>query len=116
MNARLRILALFGSGLLLGQERGNIEALAALRDEGCEVLCVIRDEPWSVLVPTALDARGLRWVKAPYIEHRLPGRMHYVVFRNPIAFARANRRFFRIVADFRPVSYTHLTLPTNREV
>jgi hypothetical protein len=45
MNARPRILALFGSGLLLGQERGNIEALAALRDEGCEVLCVIRDEP-----------------------------------------------------------------------
>jgi glycosyltransferase involved in cell wall biosynthesis len=105
MNSRPRILALFGSGLLLGQERGNIEALAALQEQGCEVLCVIRDEAWSVLVPAALDARGLRYVKAPYIEHRLPGRMRYIVFRNPIAFARAQWRFLRIARDFRP---THI--------
>jgi glycosyltransferase involved in cell wall biosynthesis len=100
-----RILALFGSALLLGQERGNIEALAALKDQGCDVLCVIRDETWSVLVPAALDARGLRWVKSPYIEHRLPGRLHYIVFRNPLAFVRANWRFFRICRQYRP---THI--------
>jgi glycosyltransferase involved in cell wall biosynthesis len=102
---RPRILALFGSVLLLGQERGNIEALAALKDQGCDVLCVIRDETWSVLVPAALDARRLSWVKAPYIEHRLPGRLHYIMFRNPVAFVRANLRFFRICRAYRP---THI--------
>lgn len=105
MSEHPRVLALFGSGLLFGQERGNIEALAALKDQGCEVLCVIRDEAWSVLVPSALDARGLKWVKAPYIEHRLPGRMHYILFRNPVAILRANLRLLQIVRNFRPTHF-----------
>jgi len=102
MSERPRILALFGSAVLFGQERGNIEALAALQEQGCEVLCLIRDEGWSVHIPPALDARGLGWVRVPYIEHRLPGRMRYVIFRNPVAFLRANWRFKQIVRCFRP--------------
>lgn len=105
MIERPRILALFGSAVLFGQERGNIEALAALKDHGYEVLCLIRDEPWSIHISPALDARGLAWVKVPYIEHRMPGRLRYVLFRNPIALVRANWRFLRIVREFRP---THI--------
>jgi glycosyltransferase involved in cell wall biosynthesis len=107
MSARAlpRILALFGGEVLFGQERGNIEALAALQSQGCEVLCLVRDEARYVAITPALDARGLAWLKVPYIEHRMPGRLHYVIFRNPIAFLRANWRFMKVVREFRP---THI--------
>jgi len=100
-----RILALFGSAILLGAERANIEALAALKEHGCDVLCLIRDEEWSTLVPPALEARGLACKKVPYIEHRLPGRALHTLARNPAAFVRANWNFLRIVREYRP---THI--------
>ncbi|MDP2829682.1 MAG: glycosyltransferase family 4 protein [Sulfuricellaceae bacterium] len=102
MTERPRVLALFGSGVVFGQERGNIEALAALKEQGCDVLCLVRDEASCVHVPPELDARGLAWLKVPYIEHRVPGRMHAIAFRNPVAFVRANWRFLQIVQEFRP--------------
>jgi glycosyltransferase involved in cell wall biosynthesis len=97
-----RILALFGGAVVYGQERGNMEALCALRDQGCEVLCLVRDEAWSELVPPALDAVGLKWRKVAYIEQRMPGRMLWLLFRNPWAFMRANWVFLRIAREFRP--------------
>jgi len=105
VSSRPRILALMGGGVLFGQERGNIEALAALKEEGCEVLCIVRENLWRLEIPRALDARDLAWTKAPYIEHRIPGRLLHVIFRNPIVFLRANWRFMRIVRQFRP---THI--------
>ncbi len=105
MTERLRILALFGGAVVFGQERGNIEALAALKEQGCDILCLVRDEAWSTLIPTALDARGLAWRKVPFIEHRQPGRLPWLIFRNPIAFCRANWRFQRIAREFKP---THI--------
>ncbi len=44
MSSAPRILVLFGNVPLHGQERGNIEALDALRRTGCEVLFLIREE------------------------------------------------------------------------
>ena len=55
-----RILALFGGAVLFGQERGNIEALASLKEQGCEVLCLVRDEEWSLHITPALDGCGLQ--------------------------------------------------------
>ena len=105
ITSKPRILALFGGAVLFGQERGNIEVLAALKEQGAEVLCLVRDEEWSVHIPPALDARELTWVKVPYIEHYQPGRFRYVLFRNPLAFIRANWWFMRIMREFRP---THI--------
>ncbi len=101
----LRILALFGSAVLHGQERGNIEALAALKEQGCEILCLVRNETWSKLILETLDSRGLSWRKVPYIEHWMPGRLRWVLFRNPIAFIVANLQFLKIIRQFRP---THI--------
>ncbi len=100
-----RILALLGGAVLFGQERGNIAALAALQEQGCEVLCLLRNDPWAVRLPEALDERGLAWVQVPYLEHRMPGRMEHFLFRNPLAFLQANWQITRIVRDFRP---THI--------
>jgi glycosyltransferase involved in cell wall biosynthesis len=104
MTEHPRILALFGFGgkVLFGQERGNMEALSALREQGCEVLCLIRKEKMATNVAPALDARCLAWRKVHYIEKRLPGRLLYLVFRNPVAFLHANWEFFRIALQFRP--------------
>jgi len=105
MTMQPRILALLGGAALFGQERGNIEALRALKEQGCEILCLVRDEQWSIHIPPALDDQGLAWVKVPYIEHRQAGRLRYFVFRNPVAFIRANWFFMRLVREFQP---THI--------
>lgn len=102
MTVRPRIVALFGAGVIFGQERGNIEALCALRDEGCEILCLVRDESWNTNIPAALDAVGLAWRKVGYIEQRLPNRMLWFLFRNPFAFIRGNWQFLEVVKGFRP--------------
>jgi glycosyltransferase involved in cell wall biosynthesis len=94
-----------GGAALFGQERGNIAALAALQEQGCEVLCLVRNDTWAVRLPEALNEQGLAWVKVPYLEHRMPGRMKHFLFRNPLAFLQANWQFRRIARDFRP---THI--------
>lgn len=79
-----------------------MEVLCTLRDRGCKVLCLVRDEEWSTAVPAALDAVGLKWRKVAYIEQWMPGRIRWFLFRNPMTFIRANWTFLRIVREFRP--------------
>jgi glycosyltransferase involved in cell wall biosynthesis len=105
MNARPRVLALFGARVIFGAERENIESLAALRERGCEVLCLVRHEAWNDAIPKALTARGLACAKVPYIDGWLPGWRLRITFRNPIAFIVGNWRFLKIVRRFRP---THI--------
>jgi len=100
-----RILVLFGSAVIYGAERGNLEALMALRAQGAEVLCLIRDETWNTIVPPALDVRGIAFRKVPYVEQWRSGRVHVVLLRGPWAWFTANWRFLKAVRDFKP---THI--------
>lgn len=88
--------------MLFGAERGNLEALCSLKSQGATLLCLIRDESWSTIVPAALDARGIAWRKVPYVEQWRPSRAHVVIFRSAWAFVVANWRFLAAVRDFRP--------------
>jgi len=107
MAERLRILALFGARVLFGQERANIEVLAALRDEGAEVLCVIRPEEWPELLAMrgALEARGLAWTPAPYIDFPVRGWFLHVALHGPPAYLKGNAALKRIARAFAP---THI--------
>ena len=105
MSSRPRILVLFGAQVIFGAERENIESLAALREQGCEILCLVRHEDWNDHVPAALDARGLAWQKVPYIDGWLPGWRMRIMLRNPVAFIVGNWRFLKIARKFRP---THI--------
>lgn len=102
MSQSIRILALFGARVLFGQERANIETLVRLRERGCEVLCVVRDEDWPelIILRDEISKRGLRWVKVPYIDYPVKGWMLHAARRNPSVFFRANRALPRIAADF----------------
>lgn len=100
-----RILVLFGSAVIFGAERGNLEALMALKAQGAEILCLIRDEAWSNIVPPALDARGIAWRKVPYVEQWRHNRAHVVLLRGPWAWLVANWRFLKAVREFQP---THI--------
>lgn len=71
MSMPVRILALFGARVIFGAERQNI-TFATLREQGCEVLCLVRDEAWNHAVPEALAARGLACAQVPYIDGWLP--------------------------------------------
>jgi glycosyltransferase involved in cell wall biosynthesis len=100
-----RVLALLGGAALFGQERGNIEVLAALKARGCDVLCLVRNDWYAIHLPPVLDANGLSWEKMPYIEHWTGGPRVSFVFRNMMAWFAANWKFFWIVRRFRP---THI--------
>jgi glycosyltransferase involved in cell wall biosynthesis len=100
-----RVLALFGARAIFGAERENIEVLAALRDQGCNVLCLVRHEAWNDHIPAALSARGLAWRKIPYIDGWLRGWRLRAMLRNPVAFAAGNWQFLKVVWEFRP---THI--------
>jgi len=105
MTSRPRILALFGARVIFGAERDNIETLAALREQGCEVLCLVRDETWNQAITEALAARGLACAPIPYIDGWLPGWRLHIMLRNPVAFIVGNWRFLKLVREFRP---THI--------
>src|SRR4029077_21069337 len=105
MSEQPRILALFGVRVIFGAERENIESLAALREQGCEILCLVRHEAWNHAIPKALAARGLACAPIPYIDGWLPGWRLWITLRNPVAFVVGNLRFLKIVRDFRP---THI--------
>jgi glycosyltransferase involved in cell wall biosynthesis len=98
---------LFGTRVIFGQERATLDALAALRDEGCEVLCVIRPEEWPELMALRkiLDARGLAWVTAPYIDYPVRGWLMRIALHNPVSYVKGNLAFRRIVRAYSP---THI--------
>lgn len=97
-----RILVIFGNIPLLGQERGNIQALQALNEAGHEVLFVTNDEYGYESIQPALDQRGLAWTTGRY-----PG---FFSFRMSLAgwgsrlrdWIRGNIDFLRAARRFRP--------------
>jgi glycosyltransferase involved in cell wall biosynthesis len=107
-----RIVALFGARVFFGQERANVEALAALHDLGCQVLCAVRNEDWPELVELReeLSARGLLWKKFYYLDIPRKGWILRTIFRNPYAFVRANIEMIRTMRCFR-VSHIHAFNP-----
>jgi glycosyltransferase involved in cell wall biosynthesis len=107
-----RIIALFGPRVFFGQERANIEALAALHDRGCEVLCAVRNEDWSELVELRkeLSARGLSWKKFKYIDIPRKGWILKTVVRNPFVFIQANIEMINTIRRFR-ASHIHAFNP-----
>ena len=102
LERRPRIVALFGARVFFGQERANVEALAALYDQGCEILCAVRNEPWPELVAlrAELAARNLAWKKFHYIDIPRKGWIVKTVLRNPYAFVRANLQMFNTIRSF----------------
>lgn len=101
----IRILALFGGVTYFGQERGNVEALVALQNAGCDVLCLVRDEKHASRVCEELDARGLAWRKSPYINITSVRSRFGLVVENVLRFIPANWTFLKVWLNFRP---THI--------
>ena len=105
MSANPRILALFGARVILGSERGNIEALSALQEEGCKILCLVRNEKWNDHIAETLSARGFTCRKVPYIDNWQRGWRLWILFRNPVAFLVGNWKLLAICRKYRP---THI--------
>src|SRR6516162_3525014 len=107
-----RIVALFGPRVFFGQERANVEALAALHDQGCKVVCAVRNENWPELVELRkeLSARGLSWKKFQYIDIPRKGWILKTVMRNPFAFIQSNIAMINTIRRFR-ASHIHAFNP-----
>lgn len=96
---------LFGSVVIFGAERGNLQALMALKEQGAKILCLVSDEAWNQHVPPALDARGIVWRKVPYVHIGRGLSWATMFWHNPLRLIRANRAFLKAVREFKP---THI--------
>lgn len=107
MAQQIRILALFGARVLFGQERANIETLGQLKERGCEVVCIVRDEDWPELkgIRKALEARGLKCVRLPHIDYPIRGWLLHAAKRNPLVFIKSNIAFLALIDRMQP---THI--------
>jgi glycosyltransferase involved in cell wall biosynthesis len=103
-----RIVALFGARVFFGQERANVEALAALHDRGCKVVCAVRNEDWPELIELrkVLSARGLAWKKFQYIDIPRRGWILKTMVRNPFVFIKSNIEMINTIRQLR-VSHIH---------
>lgn len=105
-----RILALFGGTVLFGSERGNLEALASLKDKGADVMCLVSDKSWAAGVRNALSQAGFRLVQCPYVS--LPRREFLP--RNAVRFISdlmtSTFTFVKVLYSFRP-THIHVSNP-----
>ncbi len=105
-----RILVLFGSIPLYGQERANIEVIHALVTRGWDALFVTHPEWGHQQVQPALDARGLRWTTATFADRFDRGMGVGGWLRRLRQMVRGNLELARIVRTYRP-THIHLGNP-----
>lgn len=69
-NAVPAVIALFGGRVLFGQERANIEVLKALKNAGCDITIVMRNEDWDELaaIQNQFENIGFRVLKQPFAD------------------------------------------------
>ncbi|MDP1737483.1 MAG: glycosyltransferase family 4 protein [Caulobacter sp.] len=98
--AGLRVLALFGGVVKYGAERGALEALSALRDEGATVLLMVSDAPWAEDIRRNLYDQGFELSLCPYLVLPRPDysidpwcRYPWIILRASLALLVAKRRF-----------------------
>jgi glycosyltransferase involved in cell wall biosynthesis len=96
-----RILVLFGNVPLYGQERGNIEALDALRQTGCDALFLIREEWTRDTIQAELKRRGLPFVFVPYFDSVRHGVSLRVWWNNLKGIAAGSWQLLRQIRSFR---------------
>lgn len=101
-----RVLVLFGSIPLFGQERGNIEAIRALREAtGAEVLFVTHAEWGHQVIQPELSRVGIPWTVARYAGRFEKGMGITRWVRNLKDMFVACRQLTKIARRFRP---THI--------
>lgn len=103
--SEIRVLALFGGVNMLGSERGNLEALSAIREKGGKVLLVMSDAPWAAQIRQEVVARGFDIFQSPYLTLRRPDNPINPLLAYPPGIIRASLRLRKAIARFRP---THI--------
>jgi len=101
MSGAPRILVLFGNVPMHGQERGNIEALDALHQTGCDVLFLIREEWTRDTIQAELKRRGLQFVFVPYFDSVRHGVSLRVWWNNLKGIAGGSWQLLRQIRSFR---------------
>ncbi|MEM8598286.1 MAG: glycosyltransferase family 4 protein [Bacteroidota bacterium] len=100
-----RILVIFGNIPLWGQERGNIQALYALKEAGHSVLFVTHRRYGHESIQPALDELGLAWTTGRYPKRFARG-MTLKQWRGRLRQAmRGSKDFLRVAREFQP---THI--------
>src|SRR5260370_14654303 len=111
MSGVQRSVVLFGNLMLWGQERANIDALYALKQTGCEVLFLVRKEHWAEPLRRELSQRGLKWVVAPFITHRIGRRMSAIqILQSFRSMMASSLVLIRLIRRWQP-THIHVANP-----
>jgi glycosyltransferase involved in cell wall biosynthesis len=102
---QLRILVLFGTIPLHGQERANIQVMKSLSEAGAEILFLTNDEYGHESIQPMLDALGLSWIEGRF--PRLLGKSWSPVewVNRLYRISRYNLAVLNAIRSFRP---THM--------
>ncbi|MEO8000435.1 MAG: glycosyltransferase family 4 protein [Arenimonas sp.] len=102
---KIRVLALFGGASMLGSERGNLEALSAIKENGGKVLLVMWDAPWAEEIRRDVVARGFDIFQSPYLTLRRPDNPINPLLAYPPGIIRASLQLRKAISRFKP---THI--------
>lgn len=105
MTSEVRILALFGGMARLGSERGNLDALSALREGGATVKLMVSDAIWAEEIRQDIAGRGFEIRKCPYLLLPRPERKVNPLLQYPGAILRASAILWSEIRRYRP---THI--------
>ncbi len=103
--SEMRILALMGSVLAYGSERANLETLAALRDQGAQVLLLVSDAEYAFEFRDYAVSRGFDICPAPCISPPRSYSKTRPIIDLPVGIARASIAFLKVHKAFKP---THI--------
>ncbi len=102
-----RILVLFGNIPMLGQERGNIEAISALRERGWDALFITHHKWGHLHVQPELDRHGLPWAVATYADRFQRGMGLTGWLLRLLEITVGSWQLLRILRSYRP-THVHL--------
>lgn len=107
LSADMRIIALFGSRVIFGAERANIDALRALQDKGAEVQCLTRHEKWGDIndIRSFLGQAGLSHSDAVYVDYPTRGYYLRIALSLPWRTITAN---FKLYQACKRMNATHI--------
>lgn len=101
----LRVIVLFGNVPLLGNERANIETLRQLRDQGAEVLFLIRSDYTCESIQPELRRLGLPFRFCPYYDALRFGVGPITWLRNLWGIAAGSSLLLALTIRWRPTHF-----------
>lgn len=106
---RPSVIAVFGGRVFFGQERANVEVLSALKDVGCEVTILMRNEKWPEVTAfrDKFHSLGFEVVQQPFADPLLLRHSWRTIWKTIAGLFAPSVTLWKLIAQ-RPQSVIYL--------